>query len=1170
MGLCHSEFADSVIEDSRESPPPFPVTDNGNDDDEELVGNRKNTKELYSYIDKFQDQNYERLLKTFQSDKQLFILNQLLMCIQFFQNFEKSLILAKDFKRIKEHEINEKLAKLVPEGVIEGDRRVVLMHGMGEILAQNFIYRPQADSKGKENVYEAFESLYKKKAKTETFTCEGILPLDFFMNYDNFEVYTRRQFLDLQENDYSISPSDSPIFRICMMEPDRENKLPRGYVSLLMENSSTCPVSIRTRNTSGSYTSAVDTLDVLSEGKSYTSSYYSEEEDTLSTINMQPGEKLLHRLSKKMNPPDPSPHLQIPSTSAKREESSTPHDVINNLKFEGFLPKNYPSPDKKTLTGLSLAGIDESENPKIQINGPQLTPLRIEQSHSRADVKNNLFFPNETTSSSLDRPGFLRTPSTRKPQPIPTHGPDLPPRSQLQSPTGSFTMFGGRIPALTVTASTDIYKQYQELQDLSLIPRRQKLIIGLGNPSISPEYLINEKVEKEDDKFGDESSSDSDDSSNSNQGPPSVESDDFVIRTYLNSSQFSSVSFSDFSLIGTKIGINSTVLQNAQVLHTTIRCSVNYKLPKEDERDYNLLYTFTPSLHSKSWPQSTLMHFRHRLLRTKYFQDGPRSEPVLRPEELSWPSRIQIESIEGLGCGIIPECSHSSKTRPEEPKEWRLIFPQGESLLLNTLKHVHWRAYIFMALLFRAFVFPMGPSGVGLEHIRNLIYQMCEQDYIFWNEEESGAHLRAILDRLYECLGNRRMPNFFIPTCDMFKRAQPESTRVQALLSNIRENLIIYSIYALRNLTCLQKKENVFPIPNLKRLYNLITYPDTELLYIINPNLRRLSGAPEPQLNDTNNNKKKKKNKKKSQLQSSLIQSPEQMETHFQSLLQSKSEEMDGHRKKLKHKYDKYLQKISELEEVARKKQEALEDTTVIPVKERRKSIDLDKFPVTKVKNLRVVLIIEFFIQHFLKMAEKAITFRAFSEATMYTLHVENLCKLLSGMRLVGTNMGPTRINEFKVHCEDLRRQLGPKMAEYVRSKLSHLDLPDGTSALFLTPGAASAPEPKTSNFTFASRQLPTPPPPASSHGGSMRKFDGDFGITLPSPTNEDGFLASNFEPEIHNEFELPQEDSLKPQRRQSVAFGAVSIVTSKQPSPANRRNSLFGEPIMIGAADIY
>lgn len=85
-------------------------------------------------------------------------------------------------------------------------------------------------------------------------------------------------------------------------------------------------------------------------------------------------------------------------------------------------------------------------------------------------------------------------------------------------------------------------------------------------------------------------------------------------------------------------------LRGATVLGTTIQCSVWLKPDKESSKpatskmlgnpksseSFHMLHTWTPSLHSKSWPQKPLIWWKRRIMREAW--DGTER----------WPTREQV------------------------------------------------------------------------------------------------------------------------------------------------------------------------------------------------------------------------------------------------------------------------------------------------------------------------------------------------------------------------------------------------------------------------------------------------------------------------------------------------------------------------------------------------
>lgn len=371
--------------------------------------------------------------------------------------------------------------------------------------------------------------------------------------------------------------------------------------------------------------------------------------------------------------------------------------------------------------------------------------------------------------------------------------------------------------------------RYEPVPDDCIIP--MKIEISYDAPIDEDEEDETEESEEDEEDDTDKSSDEEEFNFSSgklerkrkNQNPE----DEYKLRFYLDSLQFSSNACSEFHYIGPCLSIPMASINNGVVVGTTIRCPIPYAFPTENETEdvgnYYVTYTFTPALHSKSWPANLYLHFNQQIFNRK-INHGK-----------MWPSREQMEQIELYGCYTLPSGYRSvGFFNATQMLEWELNFHDCETILLSSMHNPHWRTYIFSAILFRAFIAPLGPQGIGLEHIRNILYCMCYDDFYGWNDEQPGAQLSMMLGHLLECLGKGKMPSFFIPSRNLLQSIPQHNLRyVQGHLHQIRENIIVYCIYAFRNLVKVQKSENSYKFPNLKYLYEILTGQETELLIMV-------------------------------------------------------------------------------------------------------------------------------------------------------------------------------------------------------------------------------------------------------------------------------------------------------------------------------------------------
>lgn len=376
---------------------------------------------------------------------------------------------------------------------------------------------------------------------------------------------------------------------------------------------------------------------------------------------------------------------------------------------------------------------------------------------------------------------------------------------------------------LALPFSASIRRRALELKLLRMFHYQLSPLIEPGPHKISPDALIKCKIEKDvlEDSDDETESHSSEDEANIQKEP------NFHVKTYLSSTKLSASALSDFDKIAMKLGLPAQTVDEAQVLGATIRCCV----PSPSDTKYKVLHTFTPTLQCKRWPEAYKQEFKERLQRIAYFWNGEHVTPAL----LTWPSESQITAILEKGCRTIPQGFYSTQFfNSKQSLEWLLTFPDAESILLGSFQHAHWHAYIISAILLRAFIFTYGPLGVGLEHIRSIMFQLCNEEFL-WNEQEIGDKLTLILQRLDESLSRPKLPSFFLAASNMMKSTARENTLfVKSRLKAVRENLIIHCLASLENLKRIHPEDRAFPFPDLRDLNRLLTLPEAELFLAVN------------------------------------------------------------------------------------------------------------------------------------------------------------------------------------------------------------------------------------------------------------------------------------------------------------------------------------------------
>jgi len=156
-------------------------------------------------------------------------------------------------------------------------------------------------------------------------------------------------------------------------------------------------------------------------------------------------------------------------------------------------------------------------------------------------------------------------------------------------------------------------------------------------------------------------SSDSDDTesdaSSTNGRPKDLSEPKYEDRTYLNSVGFSADFCSEFKQVGKQLSIPEGPLRSAVILGATVRCAVASPFGTADENvkpstsrgqsaaskkvgtgkhneSATTLYTFTPSLYSKSWPLKPLIRWQKRMIHDVWegSEKWPTREQVYKPK----------------------------------------------------------------------------------------------------------------------------------------------------------------------------------------------------------------------------------------------------------------------------------------------------------------------------------------------------------------------------------------------------------------------------------------------------------------------------------------------------------------------------------------------------------
>ncbi|OXA40732.1 hypothetical protein Fcan01_24517 [Folsomia candida] len=474
-------------------------------------------------------------------------------------------------------------------------------------------------------------------------------------------------------------------------------------------------------------------------------------------------------------------------------------------------------------------------------------------------------------------------------------------------------------------------------------------------------------------------------------------------------------------------------LYDVVISGASVQCYIN------NEYDgFRITNNFTPSLICDRFPPRSYFWFNRRMhsrikdgkdlkwwmhptmIRISFPDSGKKTVFTPHPNQWEMGKRGKsIEKIETFGCSAIPlgpfeDCNSV---------QWELDFFNVESLLLSNFKEIHWRAYIFSGLIFRAFFATFGYQGIGLNHVRHLLYNMAhEVPLTAWSMEEQGIHLKTLLTQLCKALAKCKLPNFFISEQNMFKYIPRHNlSSFQYQLKIVLDNLLVSCICALRNLARpTMEKRGEEKCLDFKKLFKIVTVDDSDLLPVINPELgpylrhfseeiphiRRQNGARRSSIWEMD----MAKNGARFSIASCQNNFEEakwkaDIAKYYKTSRRSMPDHPDQH--------------ISESRRYSATTRNGLPS------------------PPANFSILRKVMVVEFFIQHFIKMISQYVDNNySLIKAARLIMQVENLCRIClnESVDLDRSHLHKGTIEKYQAKCLKFRKQIGNAMENYCGS----------------------------------------------------------------------------------------------------------------------------------------
>ncbi|XP_011309566.1 uncharacterized protein [Fopius arisanus] len=313
----------------------------------------------------------------------------------------------------------------------------------------------------------------------------------------------------------------------------------------------------------------------------------------------------------------------------------------------------------------------------------------------------------------------------------------------------------------------------------------------------------------------------------------------------------------------------------------------------------------------------------------------------------NWPAYTILEKIKESGCYLIPEGYTSEKiTNDFQTLEWEVVFPAAERYLEGCMTHAQVRVYVMALMLQKTFFTPIESIiGLGGSHIRNQMFWMIEEDDrpVWWLESRSGESLLRLLESLYKAISQDEpiLPDYFIREKNLFQ-GKIYLLRTQKQLKRIIENPVMYVLHAMQNI---MHSKSFFPVMDSTKLLRILT---EDVLTIINPRIAGTVGY--------NGN------------------SREQEYTYVYGVRDGDNK---GERKR-----------INGARLRAKKK--------LVTTKQSSDQVAEIEVNCAELDERRLGLVLNFFISHFIEVAECYHEYRALPQKTTYIEHAERLCVLLS------------------------------------------------------------------------------------------------------------------------------------------------------------------------------
>ncbi|XP_012142685.1 uncharacterized protein LOC105662709 isoform X1 [Megachile rotundata] len=320
----------------------------------------------------------------------------------------------------------------------------------------------------------------------------------------------------------------------------------------------------------------------------------------------------------------------------------------------------------------------------------------------------------------------------------------------------------------------------------------------------------------------------------------------------------------------------------------------------------------------------------------------------------TWPDYADVEKIKDFGCYVVPEGFVPKKGNSNimADLEWQLTFPTAERYLETCMTQSQVQVYFIALMLHKTFIRPVFDTMFGMTaaHIRHKLFWMIEENDrpSKWPDTRMGECLLFLLNSLYHNISQNEptLKDYFISDRNLFQRVPCEHLlHTQKQLKRIIENPVMYVFHAMENI---RHSDNFFPRLDYEMLLKILT---ADTLTLVNPALTQRVSRPMPRPRN----------------------------------------EQAAHD-------DKYA-KMGFWDTVKNQpKKHSVQSVNHKMLINPRKATDCIIEITTRCEELegpRLCVLLDFFVRHFIKIAERCNQYRAYRQKTVYLDHADRLSILL-------------------------------------------------------------------------------------------------------------------------------------------------------------------------------